>query len=231
MQLHPSGYIFLVIVTLVLPILAWTSKRRFDEGFTFPRLPFYVEALFLQGALLFLSLYVVERHQLFLRFHASAGARAWIEAALLFVAAMILMFVSLRLSGASTKERLRRILPQTGRERLLWIAVSLAAAVAEEVTYRGVLATIALRFTEEWWIATVITSAAFGLAHLVQGWKSAMIVAIFGAAFQWITWRSGSLLPAIVVHFLYDAIAGFAIPRSLGAPDFEAGVPSDVDDA
>lgn len=219
MELHPSGYLFLVVVGIALPILAWTSKKRFDEGISFPRLPFYVEALFVQGALLFLSLYVVERHRLFLRFHASTGARAWIEAALLFIAALVLMYVSLRLADARSRDRLRQILPESTSEKLTWLAVSLAAAVAEEVTYRGVLATITLRFTEEWWLATLLTSVAFGLAHLVQGWKSAIVVAVFGAAFQWITWRSGSLLPAIAVHFLYDAIAGFVIPRFIQKTD------------
>lgn len=215
MPLQISGYLFLIVILVVLPLLAWVSKRRLDEGLTFPKLPFYVEALFLQGALLFLSLFVIERHRLSVRFHASVGPRAWTEAALLLVAAFVMMFLALRASDPEMRKRLSMILPFTGRERLLWIAVSLTAAVAEEITYRGVLASLALRFTENWMVAAAVSAIAFGFAHLVQGWRSAVIVALFGAAFQWVVWRSGSLLPAIAVHFLYDVVAGFVLPSRL----------------
>lgn len=225
MPLQVSAYFFLVVILIVLPLLAWTSKRTLDQGLVFPKLPFYLEALFLQGALLFLSLFVVERHGYPLRFHASATPRAWVEAGLLLVAALVLMVLAVRASDASTRQRLLMILPRTPVERLVWIAVSLTAAVAEEVTYRGVLATISLRATESWAVATVVCAIAFGLAHLVQGWKNALIVALFGAAFQWIVWRSGTLLPAIAVHFVYDVVAGFVLPSRLepgDAPTAEA---------
>jgi len=217
MHLQISAYLFLLVILGVLPLLAWTSKRRLDDGLTFPKVPFYVEALFLQGALLFLSLFVIERHRLSIRFHASVGLRAWTEAALLLIAAFLMMFLAFRASPPAMRKRLAMILPSTNRERLLWIAVSLTAAVAEEVTYRGVLATIGLRLTENWMIACAVSALAFGLAHLVQGWRSAVVVALFGAAFQWIVWRSGSLLPAIAVHFIYDVVAGFVLPSRLNA--------------
>jgi membrane protease YdiL (CAAX protease family) len=56
----------------------------------------------------------------------------------------------------------------------------------------------------------------FGVAHAMQGWKSAGAIMIFAAAFHLLVWLAGSLYVAMAVHFLYDLIAGFAYGHLAG---------------
>ena len=83
--------------------------------------------------------------------------------------------------------------------------ISLAAGVAEEALFRGLL----LPVVQEWTsaiTALVLTSLLFGAAHLVTrtyGLLAALIGGYLGALFL----VSGSLLTPIVVHTLYDYIA------------------------
>jgi membrane protease YdiL (CAAX protease family) len=122
------------------------------------------------------------------------------------------------------EQRSRKVwlfMPRTRRERLLWVGVSVAAGVSEEVTYRGVMFTILWRLTGSPLAAALIASSVFAISHVLQGWKSMAIIFGFAIAFQSIAWLSGSLYVAMVVHAAYDVTAGFcygAYGEKLGYP-------------
>jgi membrane protease YdiL (CAAX protease family) len=63
------------------------------------------------------------------------------------------------------------------------------------------------------WIAALLASAAFGVSHMVQGAQSALIISAIALALHGLVAVSGSIYLAIVVHFLYDLIAGFSYGR------------------
>ena len=83
-------------------------------------------------------------------------------------------------------------------------AIAVLPAVAEEIVFRGALAR-GLERDRPMWQAIVISSAVFGIYHLIP----AQVVATFmlGCLLGFLTLRARSIVPAIVVHFLNNAIA------------------------
>jgi uncharacterized protein len=114
----------------------------------------------------------------------------------------------------------RALLPRTRTERLVFVGMAITAGVTEEILYRGYLIAY-LR----WWrpgvsdlAVIVVTSAAFGMAHLYQGRRPALLIGVVGALFAWLTLYSGSLVPAIVLHSIFD-LRLLAIPEWLVADE------------
>lgn len=104
-------------------------------------------------------------------------------------------------------------MPANGVERAWWIAVSVLAGISEEITWRGVQTALLSNLIGRLWIAAIICAISFGLAHMVQGWKSSAIIVFFALGFQVLVWLSGSLYVAMVVHIAYDITAGLSYGR------------------
>ena len=93
-------------------------------------------------------------------------------------------------------------------------AIAVLPALAEEIVFRGVLAR-GLGRDRPAWMAVVISSAVFGIYHLIP----AQVVATFllGCVLGFLTLRSRSIVPAIVVHFLNNTIAIIVSRESIAA--------------
>ncbi len=117
----------------------------------------------------------------------------------------------------SESERRRSVVywiaPRTSRETLLWAGSVLVASVAEEAAYRGVGMTILWYSLDNYWLAASISAAAFALAHWVQGWKSGIVIFVIALVFQGLVTLTGTLVFAMVVHAIYDFVAGWQIMR------------------
>ncbi len=80
---------------------------------------------------------------------------------------------------------------------------AVVAPVVEELTFRGVGQSL-LRFLGRW-PAILLVGVAFGLAH---GLVEALLVLVpFGIALAWLRDRTRSVLPGMVVHGLFNALA------------------------
>src|SRR5690606_31706171 len=69
--------------------------------------------------------------------------------------------------------------------------------------------------------AALIASVIFGVSHSVQGWKSAGVITVIALLLHGLVALSGTLLLAIAIHAIYDAVAGLAYGRmgeELGYP-------------
>lgn len=90
----------------------------------------------------------------------------------------------------------------------LLVMGTLAAPLTEEIAFRG-YATGILRKVVGPWTALVVASGLFALAHLTQGVLPTKLLVYFlaGLLFGFIAWRTGSLLPAMVVHGAADVIS------------------------
>jgi membrane protease YdiL (CAAX protease family) len=89
----------------------------------------------------------------------------------------------------------------------------LAASVAEEAAYRGVAMSILWYATGNPYLSAVLCSLAFAVAHAVQGWRSGLTIYLVALVMHGLVWFTSSLVPAMIVHALYDFIAGWAIRR------------------
>ena len=77
-------------------------------------------------------------------------------------------------------------------------------AFAEEIMFRGVLAR-ALGRTRPAWQAILMSSLAFGCYHLLPAQAAATF--LLGCLLSFVTLRSRSIVPAIVVHVVNNAVA------------------------
>ncbi len=98
------------------------------------------------------------------------------------------------------------LLPSTREEKLLFVPLAITAGVCEEILFRGFL----LAYVAWLWPhATntqliVVTSVAFGVAHVYQGALGVVVTGVVGVLLASMVVDGGSLLPAIVVHALID---------------------------
>src|SRR5215468_261481 len=79
-------------------------------------------------------------------------------------------------------------MPSNGAERCWWIAVSVGAGIGEEITWRGVQTPLLAAALGNVWLGALLSAAMFGAAHLVQGWRSCLVIVVFALAFQSIVW-------------------------------------------
>jgi membrane protease YdiL (CAAX protease family) len=120
-------------------------------------------------------------------------------------------------TGSSLPASVEPMLPVGRRDRRAWIALSVAAGITEEVTYRGLaLLAVATAVPVGRVPAMVITSALFGLAHAYQGINGILATAVAGAAFTALYLSTGSLLPGMVAHTLVDLRALLLRPGRVG---------------
>ena len=103
----------------------------------------------------------------------------------------------------------RLLFPRTFAERLLWLGLSLTAAIGEETLFRGFLLTRCRQVCGHWVPAVVVSSCGFGLAHLYQGVAGVLLTGLCGILFSLMFIKRRSLWPCFVGHFLQDASAFF----------------------
>lgn len=90
--------------------------------------------------------------------------------------------------------------------------VVVAAPLIEEALFRGLIQRL-LEQRVHHWLAIGLTAVAFGALH---GVESGLILSFWALPLGWITWRSGSIRPAVVVHALNNLV-GFALLLDAGA--------------
>lgn len=103
------------------------------------------------------------------------------------------------------------LLPTTRPESVVWISVSIAAGFCEETVYRGYLQRQLWSVTRSLPAALVLQALIFGSAHVYQGWKPALITAIYGLIFGLVAaWRR-SIIPGAIAHAVGDIIGGLRL--------------------
>lgn len=108
------------------------------------------------------------------------------------------------------------MLPRTPSERRAFLGVSALAGLSEEYVVRGFcLGTIAWA-SGSMAAAYVLTTLAFGLGHLYQGWTGAARATVLGAILGIPVVATGTLIPSIVAHAATDMISGRWTPGLLG---------------
>jgi membrane protease YdiL (CAAX protease family) len=108
-----------------------------------------------------------------------------------------------------------RILPQSTVELLPFLALAVTAGVCEEFLYRGFAMAVLARLGSPGWLAILISSILFGLAHLYQGRGGFVSTMVIGGALGSGRIAYDSLVPVIFWHTAVDVVAGLAARRYL----------------
>ena len=223
----PLVTLFILLVGVTLPVLAWRSRRHFDPDSPDPppsRRAFYTGAFFTQLMTLGLALLVAREVGMDVVGEFRFEPLAWLATAAVMAALLATMPLRWRTRSPASRRRQALMAPRTGLQCLASVALCLLAGIGEEITFRGVLHACLWWLTGSWWLATLLCSVAFGVAHAIQGPRSMLIV---GAVAFWmhltVLWTD-SLYLAMAVHAVYDLIATFTIARWALREEAEAAV-------
>jgi membrane protease YdiL (CAAX protease family) len=118
---------------------------------------------------------------------------------------------------------LRALIPVTGREKAGFAGVSVAAGIGEELAYRGYVIPLLAPILGSWG-AVALSSAVFGVLHAYQGPLGVARTAAMGAVLAWGFLGSGSLLPPMAAHAVFNIIVGTVLAERLLVPDAPGGV-------
>lgn len=99
--------------------------------------------------------------------------------------------------------------------------LALTPAICEEVLFRGYVQRQAERSLGIFW-GIAFSGIVFGLYHLRL--TQALPLSVLGIFLTWMTWRSGSLVPAILVHLANNAFAAI-----LGKMSAEGRIEADLE--
>jgi len=109
----------------------------------------------------------------------------------------------------------QRILPQSTKELIPFLALALTAGLCEEFLYRGFAMAVIGRTGLPTGVVILLSSILFGLAHLYQGRAGFVSTTVLGILFGISRVALGSLLPVILWHVGVDVVAGTAGPKYL----------------
>jgi membrane protease YdiL (CAAX protease family) len=104
------------------------------------------------------------------------------------------------------------LLPTTLPESVVWISVSAAAGAGEELVFRGYLQRQLWSLTKNLPVALLLQAFIFSIGHIYQGWKPALVTAIYGLVFGLVAaWRR-SIVPGAIAHAVVDVMGGLMRP-------------------
>ena len=89
--------------------------------------------------------------------------------------------------------------------RLGYVVVGLLAPLVEEVVFRGAILRALLKWNQNHWLCIAISAALFGLSHFNPAQMPHAFLA--GLLLGWMYYRTGSIVPGVVVHWVNNSMA------------------------
>lgn len=99
-------------------------------------------------------------------------------------------------------------LPHGPIDSTLWIVVSVAAGIAEELAFRGYLLRQFQAMTGSAPVALVLQALVFSIAHGYEGIAACASIAVFGILFGIVALKAGNLRACMIAHAWTDIAAG-----------------------
>lgn len=208
--------LFVATVTVALPLLVMSQERRLTSmqaaGFVLGRGHVYVGAV-TTHALLLAGAWLAAREAGIILFPDASVTGRGVLVGLAALGLGLIPLVERWSPGGDARARTELIAPRTTGETAAFTGVSVSAGIAEEIAYRGVLFLLLAHYLDGWWVPALLAAAAFGVAHLFQGWRAAGLAGLMGLVAQVVVGLTGTLLVAIGVHIVHDVVAGVVIGR------------------
>jgi membrane protease YdiL (CAAX protease family) len=99
------------------------------------------------------------------------------------------------------------ILPSTRRELRLFTWLGVTAGIVEELLVRGYMMWVITSIVPTW-LAVLVTSIAFGIAHAYQGVGGILKTSAVGLFLGWLYVLTGSIWLPMLVHAAVDVLNG-----------------------
>ena len=135
---------------------------------------------------------------------------SWIRdiiiAAALWTVWMALQFVASKFTHSSPA--ISGLLPHGPTDAALWVAVSVAAGIAEELAFRGYLLRQFQAMTGSAPVALILQALVFSIAHGYEGVAACVNIAVFGILFGIVALKLGNLRACMIAHAWTDVAAG-----------------------
>lgn len=109
------------------------------------------------------------------------------------------------------KQRLGTLVPRSGMEVSIFVALSIIAGFVEEILFRGYLQRQLGIIAGNAWAGLVLSALIFGAGHGYEGIKNMIRIAVFGAMFGILAQLRKSLRPGMMAHAIQDGVAGFLL--------------------
>lgn len=132
--------------------------------------------------------------------------------------AIALISLSLGFSGLKAAESL---IPRTVAQMIIWVALSCCAGFCEEIVFRGYLQKQFHAWTGNAIAGVGLQALVFGAAHLYQGQKAVIVLAVYGAFLGGLAAIRKSLRPGIMEHAGQDTVSGILGHFVKNLPQFQ----------
>lgn len=199
------------VIIALLQFLFLTSMQGTGDQLDSPRNIVIVQIIYLIATVgappLFMALLLTTNLRKTLKLSLPSGS---------MLAAGVVLSLSLQPLALELMGRLDRFFPPLppGTQQILeamgagsvpwWLALSafaLAPAICEELAFRGFILS-GLQRSRRRWLPIVISALLFGVIHMIP--KQQFNAALLGLVLGLLAVRSGSLLPGVVFHFIFN---------------------------
>jgi membrane protease YdiL (CAAX protease family) len=206
---NPWALAFLFFFGVFMPCVAIKSAIALRRAKSLPdRSNVIARILVMEAIFALLAIWVARHTDIDLFNRGALPPKAVLLAAVIVIIAVATLPLRWRISSEPQRRRLMLTRPRDPRDLIWWFAISLAAAIAEELVYRGVLPALLLPYTHNWWLAIAIAVIIFAVSHANQGWPGAILIVPMAICLHLLVWFTGALLLGMVVHVAYDVAAG-----------------------
>ncbi|MFZ0953784.1 MAG: CPBP family intramembrane glutamic endopeptidase [Candidatus Sulfotelmatobacter sp.] len=207
---------FLLWVLVLMPVLGFLSWRWVKLGKPLrSKGRRYRTMIALQVFLLVITSLAAKQNNFSLFGPAWPPAWTWVAAAAYLVFIAVRVRTGWRKLSEERKQKARLTLPENPAEMRYWVPISLLAGVTEEYAYRGVAYSVLSQITGSPGIALVVCVLSFSIAHMMQGWRATMGIALLAILFHITVFLTQSLYLVIAFHVAYDLAIGFLGMRAL----------------
>jgi membrane protease YdiL (CAAX protease family) len=130
--------------------------------------------------------------------------------------ALLGVSLALAIEAVWPSPRVAALVPQSPMERAAWVAVALAAALAEEFVFRGYLQVQLEALTRSAGLALAGQAVLFGLAHGDRGLAPAVKIGLYGLGLGALARGRGSLRPGMLCHAALNLASGLLASAGSG---------------